>query len=75
MNLNRPGIKHDDGVFVFNEPAPVVFTSGNRTVRTFAEGYKTNCTCGGDCVYVNPWPLDEHDKGWAVRNHTLTDLK
>ena len=75
MNLDRPGTKHDDGVFVFDDPVLVrhIGMSG-KTYQTYAEGYRTNCGCG-TCVYVNPWPLYASSRVYALHNSILEEIE
>lgn len=69
MNLDRPGHKYPDGVFVFDEPVLVECHRDGTTHRVHAEGYRSNCVCG-PCVYINPWPF-ANDGGYAIKNRVL----
>lgn len=73
MNLDHPGKLHDDGVFVFDKPVPVLYKHKGEIRFANAVAYTSKCDCG-ICVYVEPWVEDDDDSGFAIRSWALKDL-
>jgi hypothetical protein len=71
MKLKRPGAKQKDGVFIFDEPVKVRLKESGQV--TMAVGYNPKCACG-PCVYVDPWPVSDDSRGYAVRSSALEEV-